>query len=127
MRAWLPLATLLTGCATATLEVTLDLDGDGLLSDWEEANGLDPTKADTDGDGIDDDKELKEGTDPTDALDRPYKGGWGKDACRHDYDGTGYDVGDIAMPFELVDQFGDTLKLADFCGRQVLLMSHSFW
>ena len=89
--------------------------------------GTDPDKPDTDADGWTDLEEVEGNTDPLLADDHPYTGGWAIGACRNDVESTGHDVGDIADDFELVDQFGDTLRLHDFCDRQVLLVSAAFW
>jgi hypothetical protein len=104
-----------------------DDDGDGLDNATEQELGTDPDLADSDGDGWDDGDEVDGNTDPTRAADHPYTGGWRIGACRNDLVGTGTDVGDIAEDFALMDQFGDTLHLHDFCDREVLLVSAAFW
>jgi peroxiredoxin len=38
-----------------------------------------------------------------------------------------YEPGDIAINFELPDQDGNLVKLHDFCGQAVLLVSAAFW
>jgi hypothetical protein len=105
----------------------LDDDGDGLTNAQEAELGSDPELADTDGDGWDDGAEVDGYTDPTDDGDHPYTGGWAMGACRHDLVSTGTQVGDVATDFALTDQFGDTLRLHDFCDREVLLVSAAFW
>ncbi|MFT4627658.1 MAG: peroxiredoxin [Myxococcota bacterium] len=107
--------------------VSGDSDGDGLSDAEEAAIGSDPQVADTDGDGWFDGDEVDQYTDPTDKKDHPYQGGWAIGQCRHDLEGTGYAVGDVSMNFELKDQFGDTVKLHDFCDRVVLLVSSATW
>lgn len=104
-----------------------DDDGDGLLRSEEEELGTDPALADTDGDGYDDGVEVDGNTDPTDELDKPYQGGWAIGACRDDLTGTGTTPGEVAFDFGLLDQFGDTLRLHDFCDRAVLLVAAAFW
>ncbi|MEN0061126.1 MAG: hypothetical protein AAGA48_03195 [Myxococcota bacterium] len=104
-----------------------DEDGDGLLRSEEEAFGSDPAVADTDGDGFNDGEEVAGNTDPTNADDRPYLGGWAIGDCRNDLTGTGSTVGSVAFDFELRDQFGDTLRLHDFCDRAVMLVAAAFW
>ncbi|MCB9673539.1 MAG: TlpA family protein disulfide reductase [Alphaproteobacteria bacterium] len=106
----------------------LDSDGDGLLDSEEAVLGTDPTRSDTDGDGWSDgDEVLYENTLPNDASDRPYVGGWHKGDCRWDVQSSGNNVGQVAQNFELVDQYGDTLRLHDFCDRAVLLVSSADW
>jgi thiol-disulfide isomerase/thioredoxin len=105
-----------------------DSDGDGLLDLDEQALGTDPALPDSDGDGWTDAEEAGiEHTDPTDPNDRPYLGGWRIGACRDDVVGAGQAVGQVAHDFGLVDQFGDTLHLHDFCDRAVLLVSSADW
>ena len=105
----------------------VDSDGDGLTDSEEEALGSDPDAADSDGDGWDDGEEVSGNTDPLAAQDHPYTGGWAIGACRDELQATGNGVGDIAEDFALTDQFGDTVRLHDFCDRQVLLVSAAFW
>lgn len=127
----LPLFTLslLVGCSPPKVDMPFDGDEDGLLSDLEEEYGTDPSNPDSDDDGFTDGDEVDNTTDPLDPSEHPYTGGWPIDACREDMDdaGTGSDVGDVAANFALTDQFGDTLKLHDFCGKVVLIESSAFW
>lgn len=116
-----------TSSPPSTTTGALDDDGDGLSNAEEEALGSDPDQADSDADGWDDGEEVGGNTDPTDASDHPYTGGWPIGACRNDLQGTGTAPGEVAPNFELVDQFGDTLRLHDFCDREVLLVSAAFW
>jgi hypothetical protein len=104
-----------------------DDDGDGLTNDDEADLGTDPSEADSDGDGTDDGDEIAENTDPLDDADKPYEGGWGKDACRFDIEGEGYDKGQISENFTLPDQFGEDVSLHDFCDRSVLVIFSAFW
>ena len=104
-----------------------DSDGDGLSDAEEQKLGSNPSKPDSDGDGWVDGDEVDQYTDPVDADDHPYTGGWDIGACRHDLDATGDGVGQVTDNFELIDQFGDTLKLHDFCHKEVLLVGAAFW
>jgi len=105
----------------------VDSDGDG-LTDAEEADlGTDPNNADTDGDGYSDGDEVAGYTDPLAADDHPYTGGWAIGACRDSVQSTGNAPGQIAEQFALMDQFGDTVRLHDFCDREVLLVSSTVW
>jgi len=88
-------------------------------------DGLDPA-GDEDGDGYSNGDEEAAGSDPLDAADVPYLGGWTKDACRHDVQATGNDVGQVAEDFALQDQYGETLKLHDFCDHVVLIEFSGF-
>lgn len=105
----------------------IDSDDDGLSDADELELGSDPNDPDTDGDGWTDGEEVDQYTDPTRKKDHPYTGGWAIGACRHDLDGEGQRLGDIVTNFELTDQWGDTVKLHDFCDREVLLVSAAFW
>jgi hypothetical protein len=122
-----PTPTTETTPTTSTSTTDVDTDGDGLTDAEEAALGTNPTLADSDGDGWDDGVEVDGHTDPTSASDHPYTGGWAIGACRDDIVATGTQVGDIAEDFVLVDQFGENLRLHDFCDRQVLLVSAAFW
>ena len=113
-------------CSPANVDIPLDQDGDGIVSNEEALIGTDPTNADSDNDGFSDGEELDMGTDPTDDSSRPYLGGWPMDACADDIVETGYDKGEIAPDFELVDQFGDTVRLYDFCDHTVLLAAAAY-
>jgi len=131
MRAALVLTGLVLGACSAgdKVDPLLDSDGDG-LTDAEEAElGTDPLLEDSDGDGFTDGEEVEVGTGPLDFLDHPYYGGWERDDCRFDVQATdGFDIGDIAQNFELFDQFGNAekVRLHDFCGQTVLLVSSGF-
>ena len=101
-----------------------DSDGDGLTDDEEAELGSDPDSADTDFDGWDDYEEFVRNTDPTDGTDKPYTGGWPIGDCRDDIqaDST-LSEGGIAPDFELVDMYGDTVRLHDFCHMAILVVS----
>ncbi len=104
-----------------------DSDGDGLTDAEEEELGSDPNEPDTDGDGWTDLEEVEGNTDPTKKNDHPYEGGWAIADCRDDIESNGNRVGDIADQFELLDQYGDTVRLHDFCDREVVLIGSAFW
>ncbi len=119
--------SLATGCI-ADVSIDVDGDGDGLLDAEEIELGTDPAKVDSDGDEYDDGDEVAQNTNPADAADKPYQAGWPIDACRNDFADaeTGTSEGDIAANFALPDQFGETVKLHDFCGQVVLVMGAGF-
>lgn len=104
-----------------------DTDGDGLTNSEEELLGTDPELADTDGDGFDDGVEVESYTNPTDRTDRPYRGGWAMGACRNDIEGTGNYEGQTVRQWQRTDQFGDTVRMHDFCDRAVLLVGAADW
>jgi hypothetical protein len=110
--------------------VDLDSDGDG-ITDREEAElGTDPRSTDSDGDGWLDADELDSYTDPTDAADKPYQGGWPIGACRYDFEDAAPAtpaVGQVAPNFVLNDQFGDAVRLHDFCEQTVLFVTGAEW
>ncbi|MCP4808644.1 MAG: TlpA family protein disulfide reductase [Proteobacteria bacterium] len=104
-----------------------DADGDGLTNGEEQDLGTDPNERDTDGDGTDDPDELDGNTDPTDASDKPYAGGYPIDSCRWDIDGEGHSVGQVVENFKLTDQYGESVRLYDFCEHAVVLVSSAGW
>lgn len=106
---------------------SVDSDGDGLTNAEEADLGTDPNNPDSDGDGWEDGEEVAGFTDPLSQADHPYTGGWAMGSCRHDIQSTGNRVGDIAHNFALTDQYGDTLRLHDFCDRAILLVGSSGW
>ncbi len=112
---------------SAEVDVGPDADGDGLSDEAEAKRGTDPDNPDTDDDGFQDGEEVDENSDPRDAADYPYQGGWAIDDCFDSTTGQGYNIGDIAEDFELLDQYGQKLNLHDFCGRTVVLSSAAFW
>jgi hypothetical protein len=116
----------LTGCV-ADVKLELDADEDGLLDSEEAALGSDPSNPDSDGDNYNDGAEAAANTSPTDAEDHPYKNGWQIDACRHDITATGESEGEVADDFALVDQFGETVHLHDFCNQVVYMVFAAFW
>jgi len=59
--------------------------------------------------------------------DKSYLGGWAIGDCSEDIDSTGNDVGDIAVDFERIDQFGEAVRLHDFCDRLVLVVMAAMW
>ncbi len=120
-------AGMFSGCA-AEVKINQDADGDGLLDPDEIALGSDPANPDTDDDGYDDGEEAKQNTSPADPDDKPYATGWPIDACRNDItSGFGTENGDIAEGFALPDQYGQTVRLHDFCNQVVYLVFAAFW
>ena len=65
-------------------------------------------------------------TDPTNPNDHPYTGGWPIDACRNDLEPTGMAVGDVINDVTLLDQYGDEIRLHDFCDHTVLIEHAGF-
>jgi len=104
-----------------------DADGDGLSNGEEEDLGTDPDLPDSDGDSYSDGEEVEANTDPLDSDDAPYVGGWPIGACRDAVESTGNEEGEIAEDFELMDQYGEMVRLHDFCDRAVLLVGSAFW
>ena len=118
---------LLLACNSDEVVPITDADDDGLPGFIEATFGTDPNDADSDADGYNDLEEINSNTDPLDASDHPYIGGYKIDSCRHDINGTGNNIGDIAKGFTLMDQHGDMVRLHDFCNHVVLLVSEAFW
>jgi hypothetical protein len=120
---------LLSACAVATVEMPFDgdNDGDGLLNSEEITLETNPDLADSDADDWDDLAEIESNTDPNNPDDHPYQGGWQMDDCRNDIVGESVAVGSIAPNFALLDQYGDTLRLHDFCGQAVMLVFGAGW
>ena len=122
MHALLLPLMLMGACKMPIVDIPFDSDLDGLLDDEEDELGTDPDNPDTDGDSFSDSDELDANTDPLDASSHPYTGGWPIDDCHNDIQGTGYEIGDIAYPFELMDQYGDYVYLYDFCAHAIYII-----
>jgi hypothetical protein len=105
----------------------VDSDGDGLSDSEEDDLGTDPDDVDSDGDGWEDEDEVDASTDPLDAGDHPYEQGWPIDSCRNDISPTGNQIGQITDNFELLSQTGEMVRLHDFCGRAVFMITAAFW
>lgn len=57
-----------------------------------------------------------------------YIGGWGVGHCQDEVVPTGGSAkGDVAPDFFLVDQFGETLRLYDFCHQVIFLEMSAEW
>lgn len=115
----------LVGCAVPTVDLPFDSDRDGLLDDEELGFGTDPDLADSDIDGWIDGDEVSSFTNPLDPDDHPYTGGWAIGPCRHSIDGTGWSEGMVVHNTSHADQFGDTVKIHDFCEGPFLLTYYS--
>ena len=83
--------------------------------------GTDPTNEDTDGDGYDDGTESNGNYDPNDDADKPYIGGYGRDACYADY------IGDSIGDLNFIDQHGEQVYFSDFCGREIFIETGASW
>lgn len=116
-----------TGDDDDDIDPDLDSDGDGVSDAIELQFGSDPDDPDTDGDGFEDGEEVDANTNPMNGGDYPYAGGWAIDACRNDVSSTGNGVGQVASDFELTDQFGESVRLHDFCGKAVVLVASAMW
>jgi hypothetical protein len=58
---------------------------------------------------------------------RDYAGGYPTNRCATTPSPTGTNVGDISPDWELTDQYGESVRLSDFCGSLVLLEASAFW
>lgn len=57
----------------------------------------------------------------------PYAGGWDIGTCQDDIVPTGTEVGQVVPDFLLYDQFGDQVRLHDFCHKAVYIIAGAFW
>lgn len=126
MRALFLPMVLATGCVSQ-VNINDDADADGLPDGGEVAWGSDRGNPDSDGDGYLDGEEADVSADPSDAADHPFQAGWQMDACRNDLTAEGWGVGDVSNDFALMDQFGETVRLHDFCNQAVYLVFAAFW
>lgn len=120
------LALPLVGCAEVSIDV--DPDGDGLADADEAAIGSDPGVPDSDGDGFLDGDEVAQHTSPIDPADAPYQAGWPIGACHNSIEPTGGTaVGDVLDNLSWPNQFGETVRLWDFCDRVVFIIFGAPW
>jgi len=132
---WLPLIAV--GCDGSPVEGGSQLpappapiDAQGNPTDPADPSDPGPPPAegvDSDGDGWLDTEEVDGNTDPLDAEDHPYTGGWPIGACRDSLTATGNGLGEVSDDFELLDQYGEMVRLHDFCDKEVLLVGAAFW
>jgi cytochrome oxidase Cu insertion factor (SCO1/SenC/PrrC family) len=60
-------------------------------------------------------------------MDSPYEGGWDIGGCQSDIGPANNQVGGILEDFTFTDQFGDQVRLYDFCHKAVLIAEGAFW
>jgi hypothetical protein len=112
------------GACVADVEMSIDVDQDGLLDFEEEAAGTDPFVADSDGDNHSDGDEIEKGTDPLDFEDHPYLGEYEIDKdCRDLVSAEGNAIGQVTDKITGPDQFGEIVNFYDFCGKYLLLIN----
>jgi hypothetical protein len=58
--------------------------------------------------------------------DHFYAGGWPVDSCRNDLQPTGMSEGDFIDDIKLLDQYGEDIRLHDFCNHTILLEHAGF-
>lgn len=90
--------------------------------DADPSDGPPPSGSDTDGDPDPTDDGSSSGGEPeVDPPDSPYAGGWDIGECQQTISGTS-----VASDFTASDQFGDDVRLYDFCHKAVLVVVGSF-
>lgn len=123
--SWLFISAI--GCVDVSVQMDVDSDGDGIYDSEELEQGTDPNLTDSDGDGHDDGDEIALGFDPLDPDDHPFLGEYTVARCDETPSPTGNAVGEIAGDFELMDQYGEMVRLSDFCDNVVILEASAFW
>jgi hypothetical protein len=96
-------------------------DDTGIIDTGGSDTDTEDTNTDTDTDTQDSD------TDPSFEDNPIYIGGYNTDRCENGVNSTGLGIGDVSQDFELMDQYGEMVKLSDFCDNTVLLVSAAFW
>ena len=131
-----------TGCMPGGGGGSDDRDDDLLSNEFEAQIGSDPDNADTDGDGFDDGHEYVNYFSPTKDDDHPYTNSdyprgplpdsdtWSamKDEAEADEDmGRGWAPGNFSKNFDVIDQYGDSLKLKRFFGEVIVIDVSAEW
>ncbi|TVQ94097.1 MAG: hypothetical protein EA397_03015 [Deltaproteobacteria bacterium] len=108
-----------------------DTDGDGLTDGMEVlVHNSDPLSPDTDNNGFLDGEEVDGGYDPTDPLSYP-RGNDGRWPDLSSYASAttaeGWAIGERAPDMQVVDQFGQTVRLEQFYGNVILINLSAGW
>lgn len=105
---------------------------DGLGSDVD--GGADPAGGDPGssgpgdaGPGDDDGAAELSSSGAPDMPPTPYQGGWDIGDCQSEITGATDDPGGAISDFSFTDQFGETVRLYDFCHKAVLIVEGAFW
>jgi len=77
-------------------------------------------------DGLPDDGGSDDG-EPEEPAGSPYVGEWDIGNCQDQVTPSGTGVGQVVPDFLLTDQFGDQVRLYDFCHKAVYLVEGAFW
>ena len=106
-----------------------DSDQDGLSDSEEQAANTNPQRADTDGDGFTDSEEASLSTDPLDRFNWDFGGPkWPNLSVHSDgVFGTGFELGDIVVNFEALDQNDQPIELFDFYSYVILFDFSAGW
>jgi hypothetical protein len=109
-----------------------DDDGDGPAGE-DETGGLDTSTGHGGGSelgseagGLEDHGELESSTGGG-QPDSPYQGGWDIGTCQDSIVATHNGQGGVLDDFSVDDQFGESVRLYDFCHKAILLTDGSFW
>lgn len=60
-------------------------------------------------------------------MDSPYEGGWDVGACQDDIGPATNQVGGVLEDLVFTDQFGEQVRLYDFCHKAILIAEGAFW
>lgn len=113
-----------------------EASGDEGQEDEEQGEGSGASAGDEDGDdgpGGDDgppDGDSSGGEEPPPEEEppgSPYVGGWDIGDCQDEIVPTGTGVGQVVPDLLLYDQFGDQVRLHDFCHEAVYIVGGAFW
>ncbi len=106
-------------------------DGDGDSGGDDGADGADagdgPSDGGDDGEPPPPDDSGGEPPPPDEPPPSPYTGGWDIGTCQGDISPTGTGVGQVVPDFLLIDQYGDAVRLHDFCHKAVYIVAGAFW
>jgi Bacterial TSP3 repeat len=104
-----------------------DSDGDGLSDAEEGTHGTDPNNPDTDGDGYQDGAEVNnDASDPLNPYSHQFQGGY-PPGPGPEWQGQGWNVGQVMPDIALMDQYGEQIHLHGFSGWALLLFFGAVW
>lgn len=100
---------------------------DGDPGGGDELPPMDSAADDAGGDTMGDDAGADSGEVGDGPPESPYQGGWDIGDCQNDIPAPTNDPGGTIEDLTFTDQYGDVVRLYDFCHKAILLVEGAFW